>query len=461
MAGDNAAFEAAFERAGIIRVATIGELFNYAKTLAHQKRPEGNRLAIITNAGGPAVIATDYLAQRGGQIAQLSDNTIVKLNNALPPAWSKGNPIDLLGDAQPNQYRSAVEACLDDALIDGILVILSPQSVTQPEKTAQEIINIPGLDKKPVFASFMGSDEVKDGVRVLLEAGIPVYRTPEKAILCFLGLSKWKHDMALMQEPSEAIPESFLPDTAANLKIIEQAMASGCYNITDITAKMILQNYRIPTNPTYLVQTQKQLDNILKKTGFPVVMKIDAPGLMHKTELGGVRIGIGSAKEAKKAYADLLKIAKRNFPTNVPKGVFVEKEISKTYELIIGSKKDSIFGPVIIFGMGGVAVEVFKDIAAGLPPLNMALAKHMIEKTKIYQLLKGYRNMEGVDIKAIQFILYKFARLLIDFPQIKEVDINPFVVDENGGLALDVKIALDTKEPKKTADPYSHLAIVP
>ena len=461
IAGDNAAFDAAFERAGIIRVETVGELFNYAKTLAHQKNPEGKRLAIVTNAGGPAVISTDYLTQKGGEIAHISQKTIAALSKTLSPAWSKNNPIDLLGDAKPEHYRDAVAACLNDEAVDAILIILTPKSVTQPRETAEKIAAIPGLDKKPVFASFMGADEVKDGIEILLQAGIPVYRTPEKAIICFLGLNSWKENLGLIHETPEAIPGSFTPDTDANRKLIDQAMAGGRFTITDNEAKIILENYAIPTNPAYLARNAEQLDGILRRTGFPVAMKIAAPGILHKTELGGVRLNIFSKNEAKEAFAEILRNFKNNSPQTTVDGVTVEKIVPKKYELIIGSKKDPLFGPIIIFGMGGVAVEVFKDIAAGLPPLNMALARHMIEKTKIFQLLKGYRNMEGVDIKAIQFVLYKFAYLVMDFPQIKEVDINPFGVDKDGGIVLDAKIVLDPEGATKIFKPYSHLAIVP
>jgi acetyltransferase len=461
IAGDDAAFDAAFERAGIIRAGTVSELFNYAKTLANQETPKGKRLAIVTNAGGPAVIATDHLLQNGGEIAQISKETLAFLDKVLAPAWSKNNPIDLLGDARPEHYRDAIAACLGDEAVDAILVILTPQSVTQPKETAEKIASVPGLNKKPVFASFMGSEEVKDGVKILLEAGIPVYRSPEKAIGCFLGLNSWKQNLALIQETPESIPGSFSPDTAAARKIIEQAIASGRFTVTDNEAKNILESYSIPVNKAYLAREAKQLGEILKMTGFPVAMKISAPGILHKTELGGVRLNIFSKKEAEEAFAGIMRDFKRNAPKSPVDGITVEKIVPKKYELIIGSKKDPLFGPVIIFGMGGVAVEIFKDIATGLPPLNMALAKRMIEKTKISRLLKGYRNMEGVNISAIQFVLYKFAYLVMDLPQIKEADINPFGMDKDGGIVLDAKIVLDPEGTRKTFKPYSHLAILP
>lgn len=461
MAGDDAAFDAAFERAGIIRTETVSGLFNYAKTLANQENPKGNRLAVVTNAGGPAVIATDYLVQRGGEIAKISEETVASLDKILAPAWSKGNPIDLLGDAKPENYRDAVAACLKDEAVDAILIILTPQSVTQPKETAELIAAIPGLDKKPVFASFMGSEEVKSGIDILLQSGLPVYRTPEKAISCFLGLNGWKQNISAIQQAAEALPEEFSPDTAASRKIIEKAMAEGRFILADSEAKNVLKNYGIPVNESYLAKDAKQLESILEITGFPVAMKIAAPGVLHKTDLGGVRLDIFSQKEAEKSFASIMSDFKKNAPKIVPTGITVEKIIRKKYELIIGSKKDPLFGPVIIFGMGGVAVEIFKDISAGLPPLNMALAKQMIDKTKISRLLNGYRGMKGADVKSIQLAIYKFSRLVMDFPEIKEADINPFVADEEGGTVLDAKIVLDPEGSRRIFEPYSHLAILP
>ncbi len=461
VAGSDYVFETAFRRAGVIRAHTISELFNYTKTLAKQKRPEGNRLAIITNAGGPAVISTDFLTEHKGELASLSPKLIEDLNKSLPPAWSKSNPIDLLGDALPKHYKAAVEACLKEKDVDGILAIITPQAVTQTEEIAKQIIAIPGLEEKPVFASLLGEDEVKKGADVLRVAGIPAYRTPEKAINCFLGLYQYQENLKLIQKTPEAIPSAFSPDTEAAKKLIHKALHEKRFALSSTESKLVLKYYGIPVNPSVLAKNASQVEKATAKFGFPLALKIESPDIIHKTDHNGVALDISSKKEAVDAFTKIIKSAKKAYPDARIDGVSIEKMVEKKFELLIGSKKDRLFGPVIVFGLGGVAVEVFKDIAAELPPLNMALAKRMIEETKIYRLLKGYRGLPGVDIGSLQFLLYKFSYLVMDFPEIEEIDINPFASDEDGGLVLDAKILLDEKTSDIGTKPYSHLAIVP
>jgi acetyltransferase len=461
VAGSDYVFETAFRRAGVVRARTISELFNYTKTLAKQKIPEGNRLAIITNAGGPAVISTDFLTEHKGELANLSPKLIEDLNRSLPPAWSKSNPIDLLGDALPEHYKMAVEACLKEKDVDGILTIITPQAVTQTEEIAKQIVAIPGLEEKPVFASLLGEDEVKKGADVFRVAGIPAYRTPEKAINCFLGLRKHQENLKLIQKTPEAIPTAFSPDYEACKKLIRKALHEKRFALGGTDSKQVLKYYDIPVNPSILAKNVNQAEIAAEKLGFPLALKIESPDIIHKTDCNGVALDISSKKEAAEAFTKIVKSAQKAHPGAKIDGVSLEKMVQKKFELLIGSKKDQLFGPVIVFGLGGIAVEVFKDIAAELPPLNMALAKRMIEETKIYHLLKGFRGMPGADIKAIQFLLYKFSYLVMDFPEIKEVDINPFAADEDGGCVLDVKIILDQNATDAGTKPYSHLAIIP
>jgi acetyltransferase len=461
VAGSDYVFETAFRRAGVVRARTISELFNYTKTLAKQKIPEGNRLAIITNAGGPAVISTDFLTEHKGELANLSPTLIEDLNRSLPPAWSKSNPIDLLGDALPRHYKLAVEACLKEKDVDGILTIITPQAVTQTEEIAEQIVAIPGLEEKPVFASLLGEDEVRKGADVLRAAGIPAYRTPEKAINCFLGLWEHQENLKLIQKTPEAIPTAFSPNYEACKKLIRKALHEKKFALDGTESKQVLKYYDIPVNPSILAKNVSQAEKAAEKIGFPLALKIESPDIIHKTDCDGVVLDISSKKEAAEAFLRIVKSARKAHPDAAINGVSLEKMVQKKFELLIGSKKDQLFGPVIVFGLGGVAVEIFKDIAAELPPLNMALAKRMIEETKIYRLLKGFRGMAGVDIRAIQFLLYKFSYLVMDFPEIKEVDINPFAADENGGCVLDVKIILDQNATDAGAKPYSHLAIIP
>jgi acetyltransferase len=461
LAGDDKVFDAAFRRAGIIRAETVSELFNYAKTLNRGKLANGNRLAIITNAGGAAVVSTDFLTARGGRLAQLSASTIDNLDVVMPPAWSRNNPIDVLGDGQPRHYQAAVKACLEDPNVDGIMVILTPQAVTRDGATAQAITSLPGINSKPVFASFMGAHRVKDGVDILLKAGIPVYRTPEKAIACFLGINNWHENLADIEATPEAVPAEFTPDKPTAQKLIDRAIRENQSTIAGAAAAKFLSCYGLPANPSYLVNNPNQAAAIAKKLGFPVAMKLQAAGLLHKTELGGVRLGIRSANSARLAYRDIMSRAKDALSHEAIEGITVERMVGKKFEIIVGGKRDPIFGPVVVFGMGGVAVEVFNDIAIGLPPLNMALAKNLMKQTKIYTLLKGYRNQAGVNIRELQFFLYKFSYLLADLPQVKEIDINPIAADIDGMVIVDAKIVIDPQvvvDPKK---PHAHLAILP
>lgn len=471
LAGNDAVFNAAFKRAGIIRVDTIIGLFHTAKTLAMQPRPMGNRIAVITNAGGPGVLATDALIELHGRLANLSQKTLNKLDKCLPPAWSKGNPIDILGDADPGRYGKALEICLDDENTDAVLVILTPQSMTEPAAAAKEIVAVSerkarskeksAKPAKTILASWMGGDDVAEGRKILENGNIPIYRAPEEAVQCFTNVYSYSKNLELLYETPATIPHAFSPKTEENKKIIKEILSQARFTLTEVEAKELLANYGIPSAKYALANSGEEAEKRAAEIGFPAVMKILSPDILHKTDMGGVKLGIKSSREAGIAFNRITAAAKKNRPEAKFGGVLIERQIAKKYELLIGCKKDPLFGPAIVFGMGGVAVEIFKDINVGLPPLNMSLARRLIEETKIYKLLRGYRGMPGVDIGSIQFLLYKFAYLVADFPEIKEIDINPFAVDENGGIVLDAKVILDKRTAEKEIKPYSHLVISP
>ncbi|MFH1510304.1 MAG: acetate--CoA ligase alpha subunit, partial [Candidatus Woesearchaeota archaeon] len=461
VAGNDAIFDAAFKRAGIIRVETIEDLFDCAKTLAMQKKPSGNRLAIVTNAGGPGVIATDSLVSLGGQLAKLSPDTMKKLNDCLPANWSRQNPVDVLGDADSRRYSKAVELCLLDESVDGVVVILTPQSMTDAADVARTITDIPNTDQKTLLAAWMGAGDVQEGRHILEKHSIPSYSRPESAVRCFMFMHSYSKNLELLYETPATIPHAFDPDTEANKKLIAEVSSSGRFVLNEHESKQLLKNYGIPVARNALASNPKDAADIAGKIGFPVAMKISSPDIMHKTNVGGVRIGVNSREEAFQAYRSIIRSARKHAPKARIEGVFIEQVMSKRHELLIGCKKDPIFGPAIVFGMGGVAVEIFKDINVGLPPLNMALAMRLIEGTRIYDLLKGYRNMPAVNIKSIQFLLYKFAYLVMDFPEIKEIDINPLGVDEKGAVVLDAKVLLDEEVIKKGLRPHEHMVISP
>jgi acetyltransferase len=460
LAGNDEAFNAAFKRAGIVRVHEIEELFDCAKTLSKQKRHLGNNLAIITNAGGPGVISTDMLVEKGGEIARLEKTTIKKLDKSLPEAWSRGNPVDILGDAGEQEYRKAIEITLQDKNVDGVLVLLTPQTMTDAEKIAKSITLI--QNNKPILVSFMGGKSVEKGAFILEKGNIPCFNSPEDAVKAFMYLYDYSKNLESLYQTPATIPHAFNPRTQENRRLIERFVKEKKFNLTDHESKQILSNYDIPVSNQELAQNPEQAVEIAEKIGYPVAMKIASPDVLHKTEVKGVRLGVNSKNQVLKIYEDILENVRKKIPNAKIDGILVSEMASKRYELIIGCKKDRIFGPTIVFGMGGIAVNVFKDIKIGLPPLNMNLAKMLIQETKIYELLKGYRGIKGADISQIQFILYKFAYLISDFPEIKEVDINPFSVDEKGGIVLDARIILD-REYIESGDkrPYSHLVISP
>ncbi len=461
LAGNDFVFDAAFKRAGVVRVNEIGELFDCAQTLSMQRRPKGNRLAIVTNAGGPGVIATDSLTSLGGKLAVLGKETSEKLKKSLPPICNMSNPIDVLGDAGADRFKTAIEACMEDENVDGILVMLTPQAMTDASGIARQIGELNRPMKKIILASWLGGRDVIDAKDILKRSNVPVYETPEHAVKSFLYMYRYANNIRLLYETPSTIPHEIVPKTRENMKIIDKAFAEGRSTLTENEAKELLSNYEIPVTRGEVARNAKEAGALARKIGFPVVMKVLSPDILHKTDAGGVRLGIGNADEASSAFSEIMRSVKKREPKARIEGVLVEEMVSKKYELLFGSKKDPIFGPVILFGMGGVAVEVFKDTNVGLPPLNMVLARRIIEETKIYRLLKGYRGMKGVDINALEFLLYKFAYLLQDFPQIKEIDINPFGIDEKGGVVLDSKVVLDEKLKGMEVRPCSHLVICP
>ncbi|MCB0520155.1 MAG: GNAT family N-acetyltransferase [Lewinellaceae bacterium] len=461
LAGNDAAYDAAFRRAGIIRVDTISQLFHVAQAMAMQPRPKGKRLAIVTNAGGPAVLATDFLMKHNGLLAKLSPKTMKALEEILPDAWSRGVPVDVLGDTPAKKYGQALELVLEDENVDGVLAITASQAVISETDIAREVVAVSQKTSKTLLACWMGETDVAPGREVLELGSIPNYRYPEEAVLAFLRMYNYFRNLELLYETPPTSPEEFTPEKQKAAAIIRTAIEAGRMTLTEPEGKQLLACYNIPTAPNEIANTAGQAVVAASKIGFPVVMKIDSPDIGHKTDVGGVMLNLQSEQEAKSAFHKLMANARQHRPEANIQGVLVEKMVSKQFELLVGAKKDPVFGPVIAFGMGGTAVEIFKDICLGLPPLNMALARRIIERTKVFQLLKGYRGRTGVDLEALQFLLVKFSCLLMDFPEIKEFDINPFAVDEQGCLALDAHVVLEKVPARKGGFPHDHLVISP
>jgi acetyltransferase len=461
LAGNDFVFDAALKRAGIVRVNETDDLFDCAKTLSKQNRPKGNRLAIVTNAGGPGVLSTDILIERGGKIAVLSKYTIKKLDEVLPKNWSRGNPVDILGDANEMDYKRSIELCLCDENVDGILVLLTPQTMTDSVAIAKAITSI--KYDKPILVSFMGGPSVEEGKSILEKGNVPTFPYPERAVKAFIYLYDYSKNINSLYQIPGSVPHAFEPDNSRARAIIDSAFKKKRFTLGDVEAKEILASYDIPVSSHKVAKSSLEAVKFSEKIGYPVVMKIVSPDILHKTELNAVRLNVLSKKDVESAYREIVSSVKKNAPKAEINGVMIEKMVSRKYELLIGCKRDEIFGPVIVFGMGGVAVNVFRDTKIGLPPLNMDLAESLIDDTKISKLLRGYRNMPGVDIDFLKEVLYKFSYLIMNFPEILEIDINPFSIDEHGGEALDAKIVLDKKYERKRKEekPYSHLVIGP
>jgi len=443
LSGNDEVFSAGFESAGIIRLDMISELNNIAKFLSAKNRPAGERIAIMTNAGGPGVIATDFLMKNGGVMAEINQKTINELNKFLPPAWSHEDPIDILGDADPARYERAVKVCLDDKNVDSLLIILTPQSMTEPTKVAEAIVKINHSHKKPIYCVWMGGEEVASSEKIFIKNKIPCFSSVEEGVTCLANYSKYLLAKNELSEKSEGLKNNFKPKTEKNKKIIQKLIEEKRNTLTEAESKEFLKNYEIPVTNYDVVNSSAEAGRVAGKLGFPVVMKILSPDILHKTDIGGVVLNIQSKGESQAAYDKIIKAAKKHRKDARIEGVLIEAMVSKKFELIIGTNRDPIFGPVIVFGLGGTAVEVFKDTSIALPPLNLDRVEKMIRRTKIYQLLKGYRGLPGVNIKNLELLLCKFSRLIEDFPEIKELDINPFVIDDKGGVALDAKVIFE------------------
>ncbi len=457
LAGNDAVFDAAFKRCGIIRVRTVEELFHTAEALALQPRPKGNRLAIVTNAGGPGVLATDTLIGGGGRIAKLSQHTLDVLNASMPPAWSHGNPIDILGDAPPNRFVTAVQACIAEPDVDGIIVLLTPQAMTDPTAVAQALVACANT-KKTVLASWIGGDSVSRGKKILEKAGIPVYGAPESAVNSFLTMHQYHANLELLQQTPEDVHLKRTRGTATK-HILQNALNNKRNSLFEYEAKEIFADYGLPVPKTRIATSAVNAVAAAKTIGYPLVMKIVSPQILHKTDAGCVKLNINSPQQVRQAFRDVVAAAHRFSRSAHIEGVLLEKMNTKPFEVLIGAKKDPIFGPIIMFGMGGTLVELYKDVAIELPPLNMLLARRLIEQTKIAKLLTGYRGAKGANMNLLCQMLIQFSQIIMDHPEIQEIEINPLALDHKEATVLDARILLGEKQ--QATKPYMHMVISP
>ena len=394
MAGVDAVYEAAFQRAGIERIFQIEDMFDCAELLARQQTPKGDRLAIITNAGGPGVMTTDALIERAGELAKLSDETIDTLNEILPLCWSHNNPIDVLGDAPPDRFAKAVEVVIKDKNVDAVLVILTPQAMTDPTATAEAIGKSAAHAHKPVLAAWMGGRVVAEGIQKLNAMGIPTYNTPEKAVRAFMHLVSYARNLQILHETPRDIPLEFTLDRKRLRGVFDTILTEGGEILSENVSKAFLEAYEIPVTKPQAARTAEEAAEVARRIGYPVVLKILSPQISHKTDVGGVVLNLSNDNQVHDAFIKITKRAKEKLPNADIIGVTVQKMVTypNSFELIMGTKKDPIFGAVIMVGMGGIGAEVFRDRALGLPPLNEALARRMLESLKSWPLLQGYRG---------------------------------------------------------------------
>ena len=449
MAGVDAVYEAAFQRAGIERIFQIEDMFDVAELLARQQPAKGDRLAIITNAGGPGVMTTDALIERNGELAILSPETIEKLNAILPPFWSHNNPIDVLGDAPPDRYAKTLEIVLQDKNVDAVLVILTPQAMTDSTGTAHAVGQAAARAHKPILAAWMGGSTVAEGIRILNAAGIPTYTTPEKAVRAFMHLVTYARNLSMLHETPRDIPMAFTLDRQRLRKVFDSILSEGSDILSENVSKAFLEAYEIPVTKPYLARSKEDAVDLARRIGYPVVMKIHSPQITHKTDVGGVVLNLSSDDAVRQAFDRITRTAAEMRPDAQILGVTVQQMVSypNSFELILGTKKDPVFGAVIMVGMGGVAAEVFRDRA--------------LESLKSWPLLRGYRGKPGVNIDRLIEILMRFSYLVADYPEIKELDVNPLLVTPQDVIALDARVVVDRELAIHGVRPYAHLAIRP
>jgi acetyltransferase len=439
MAGEDAVYDAAFKRAGIVRVDTIEELFDCAELMSKQPRPGGPRLAILTNGGGPGVMATDTLARYGQEPALLDPETMQALDAFLPPFWSRSNPIDILGDASAERFGRALEICFDSQNLDGVLVILAPQALTAPLAVAQTLAAAVKERRYPVFTCWMGGKSIAKAVDILNEAGIPTYDTPERAVRAFLYMVEYARNLETLLEIPPKITRHMVFDQEKARQLLSAAPAQRFMPETD--AKEMLTAYGLPVIRTEIAETEAQASSIGRDMGYPLVMKVHSADITHKTDAGGVRLDLRCDADVGRAYNEILSSAHQYKPDARIEGVTIQPYFSNPdFEILLGAKRDPSFGPVILFGMGGIYTEVLKDRALGLPPMNRLLARRLMQETKAYTLLQGYRNRPAADMELLEEMIIRLSQLLIDFPDIAELDMNPVLIKDGKPVAVDARI---------------------
>ena len=447
LVGSDAVFDAACERAGVLRVNTVSELFDLAEVLSCSKKLSGPRLAVVTNAGGPAVLATDAVVESGAQMAKLAEKTIETLSSFLPPAWSHSNPVDILGDADPERYARAVEIVAKDTQVDGILAVLTPQAMSEPTQTAERIRDTSLPIQKPLLTSWMGGGAVEKGRHIFSSSGIPCFEYPDDAAWSFAAMWRRTAMLNMFRIPPRKRPCPSKAEVEARIakarEILYRAVAEKRSFLSERESKQLLKLYGIPVVEAYLAKADDEAASIAERIGYPVVLKIESPKISHKSDVGGVVLGLSDKAAVRKAFTGIKQRVVDQYGSEAFYGVAVQKMVSaQGIELIVGSSIDPQFGPIVLFGSGGIYVEAFKDSSLGLPPLNSTLARRMIERTKISNVLASPRGGVPVPLEPIEDLLIALSELVLELPEVAECDMNPVLASPSGVVCLDARIVV-------------------
>lgn len=463
LVGADDVFDAALQRAGVVRAMTIDQWFAAAQLLATHYRIQGKNLAIVTNAGGPGVIATDRAIDLGLQVPPLSDATVQTLNAVLPQHWPHNNPVDIIGDATPERFKSAIGTLLPDPSFDGVLAILTPQAMTQPLEAAQAVIEAartPPQPEKPVLTCWMGDEQVGAAREMFAQHNIPTFPTPEAAVEAFAYLANFHHNQQLLMQVPGPLSKYADPDVSGAQLIFNGALSEGRRLLNELESKALLSAFSIPVTQSIKASTPGEALVAAESLGYPVAMKILAADITHKSDVSGVRLNITHAEAVRGTFQELVSTVKQNSPQAHVEGVTVERMYQNPYgrELFIGVFRDPIFGPVIAFGSGGTAVEILHDRAVALPPLNGFIIRSMIQQTKAAKWLARFRNLPEVDLLKLEYVLRRVSEMVCELAAIKELDINPLVVSPGDTMALDARVVI---ELSNQLERYAHMAIHP
>ncbi|MGD8789609.1 MAG: bifunctional acetate--CoA ligase family protein/GNAT family N-acetyltransferase, partial [Burkholderiales bacterium] len=461
MAGSDDVFDAALRRAGVVRGERINDLFNAATMLESGQRTRGERLTIVTNGGGPAAVASDHASDLGIPLAQLAPETITQLDAVLPPTWSRGNPVDIIGDASAERYQKAIAICQKDPNTDGLLVILAPQAMTSPLEVAKTVAGLAANSRKPLLTCWMGGGQVQAGRDYLSHADIPGFRTPESAVDGFSYLTNFYRNQQLLLQTPGPMRLDHKPDVDGARLIIDGVLSEQRSVLTELESMALLSSFGVPTVHAGLARSPSEALLLAESIGFPVVMKIYAPEISHKSDVGGVRLGITDAAGVQKAYRGIVDSVRQHKPEADIVGVVVEAMYNDTNgrELLVGLNRDPVFGPAVMFGAGGTTAEVLRDRAIALPPLNTLLAEDMISRTRVSEILGAFRHMPPAAVNEIVQVLLRISEMACELPQIRELDINPLMVNEHGAVAVDARVVIERYPAGRS--PYQHMAIHP